>query len=82
MRIDVFKRTQDNWCPNYSDNLVEVSLLPLGEGGWRVCAWGADDFGLEKDFTSATAAMITFMEVIGWEFVDMQKLRELGFIAA
>ncbi|MCA9495832.1 MAG: hypothetical protein KC589_02730 [Nanoarchaeota archaeon] len=57
-RIDVFKKTSDDWYPNYPNDMVKVSFLKLpnilqnSDDEWRVCVWGNDDFGLERDFQS------------------------------
>lgn len=44
--------TLENWRPSWPGKQVLVSCIPFigSPYGWRVCAWGADDFGLEKDF--------------------------------
>lgn len=90
MRVEVFKRTQDEWYGNYKivgdervSDLVEVAFLNLMPG-WRVCVWGNDDCGLERDFDSdsESEAWNIFLQVIGMDFVNMQALRGLGFIAA
>lgn len=91
----VFKRTIDDWCPNYNiesdarvSGLVEVSLLKLFDGDWRVCVWGADDLGMEKDFEkdfypkAKDVAFDCFLTVIGMETVDMPQLKKLGFVYA
>jgi hypothetical protein len=89
-RINVFKKTKDNWYPNYEerisgDSLVEVSFMKLYPSeeypeNYRVCIWGADDFGMEKDFVTENEAWVVFLEVIGLEFVNHRELEELGFI--
>jgi len=89
MRVEVFKRTQDDWYGNYKvvgdqrvSDLVEVSFLNLMPSGWRVCVWGNDDCGLERDFESESEAWNIFLQVIGMESVNKQPLRDLGFVAA
>jgi hypothetical protein len=91
MEIDVFKRTEDNWCGNYAEDdldLVNVSFGHTGpdpkngNGQYRVCTWGTDDCGMEMDFTDETKALNTFYVVIGLEFVNFQNLKELGFVSA
>ncbi len=53
------KPTPDDWYPNYEGDLVKVRLgiyIPdccaknKGKKFHRVCVWGADDCGMEKDF--------------------------------
>lgn len=92
MWIDVFKRTSDEWYPSFleyrnGESLVRVSFTQTGpnppiDGEWRVCAWGADDCGLEKDFTDEQEAWVCFLEVIGYEDVTMDSLAKLGFKSA
>ena len=91
-RVDVYKLTQDCWYPEFTcedGKLVMVSFLKTGPKDlenyeWRVCAWGNDDCGLEKDFpeNQEASAWTCFLEVIGMEFVNMQNLIDLGFKSA
>lgn len=68
--------------------LVEVSFIELEQTHpddlllWRVCAWGDDDMGLEKDFDNRYDAWRCFVKVISMEFVDQQALKDLGFQSA
>jgi len=92
--IDVYKPTHDDWYPSYQvegwDNLqlVCVSFIQTGpdpargNGQWRVCVWGADDCGMERDYDDRSEAMTMFYRVISWEFVDLTLLLELGFVSA
>jgi hypothetical protein len=96
-RIVVFKRTADDWFSNYKiegdarvSDLVEVSFLKTGGlsniGEWRVCIWGNDDMGMERDYTDdeagKVAALAMFMKVISWKFVDIVMLNDEGFVNA
>lgn len=91
-RISVFKPTQDDWYPAFQLNgwyegekdarLVEVSFLKLLDGQWRVCVWGADDYGLEQDFTDQGAAYEIFEYVIGQKYVNKQWLIDRHFVEA
>lgn len=80
MRIDVFKRTNDDWYPPYrltgekEQRLVEVSFMNLSNGEWRVCAWGGDDMGLERDYSNEGEAFNVFLQIIGKEYVDTRML--------
>ncbi len=68
MRCDVFKRTTDDWYPPYvledGRALVRVSFIKLthSEYLFRVCAWGMDDFGMEKDFEKEKEAWVCFRD--------------------
>lgn len=95
MRVEVFKRTQDNWYGNYRvegdqrvSDLVEVCFLNLlptqtpGSPNWRVCVWGNDDCGMELDFENETQAWTMFLQVIGLKYVNRNSLIALGFVSA
>lgn len=90
VRTDVFKLTRDNWFPSYklgNNMAVKVSFLTLvsykTDGNkWRVCIWGEDDCGMEKDFVSEAEAFTTFLQVIGLDFVNFDNLHKMGFYSA
>lgn len=96
MHCDVFKRTSDNWYGNYKikndarvSDLVEVSFTVTGpdprhhQGEFRVCVWGNDDCGMEKDFADdEELAWNCFLQVIGMKDVTKEKLKILGFVSA
>lgn len=93
MLIEVYKSTKDEWCPSLhlksGKGLVRVSLTQTGpdpknfKGEFRVCVWGADDCGMERDFENREAeALNTFMQVIGLPNVNFQDLKQLGFVSA
>lgn len=93
MECNVFKKTSDEWYPPYTlkeganeSNLVEVTFTRIGPhkqpGDWRVCAWGMDDMGMEKDFADEKAAWCCFLEVIGLEDVTIKGLKARGFWSA
>ncbi len=50
LRKSKFLPTIDDWYPNHPRDTVECSLLELRDGKFRVCVWGADDYGVERDF--------------------------------
>lgn len=91
-RSSVFKRTTDDWYPSYTlhgreGSLVEISFIQLQgapeERNWRVCCWGGDDMGLERDYPSESEAWSVFVQVIGWEYVNQNQLVcEFGFYSA
>jgi len=70
--------------------LVEVSFLqfittPLNpDPGYRVCVWGNDDCGMERDYLSTEFddAEQMFHEVIAMERVNKSALEEWGFVYA
>lgn len=92
MQSRVFKLTEDEWFPPYKlagwykgqegVKLVEVSLLPLSSypvNVWRVCVWGGDDFGMEKDLTNYEDAEKLFLEVLRLPSVTRKDLKDFGF---
>ncbi len=86
--IIVYKDTSDEWYGNYcivgepGTALVCVSLLQLDDGQWRVCAWGNDDCGVERDFLDRDQALAVFLEVITPNTVTMDDFIKRGFISA
>lgn len=95
MKVEVFKRTTDNWYPSYNLNndydnksmLVEVSFIELSfedDIYWRVCVWGGDDCGMEMDYPKhkESECWNMFLQVIGLDYVNMNNLKELGFYSA
>jgi hypothetical protein len=55
-------KTTDDWCGTFEDGTVKLTLfipdeellLKAAEGAYRfrVCVWGTDDYGMERDFSS------------------------------
>ena len=91
--VIVYKLTTDDWCPSYTLSLgvswgkvVPVVLCVVGNPGtsqgWRVAVWGADDCGMEKDFTTREEARTCFFAVVELPDVTMKILREMGFVSA
>ncbi len=69
----------DDWYPTFDNHLVAVSpvfkLLGLPTI-YRVCVWGADDFGMEKDFSSKKEAENLRAKIKSP--ITAFKLKELG----
>lgn len=94
MRVDVYKETKDDWYPEFQltdgTKLVRVSFTQTGpdpkkfNGEWRVCVWGDDDCGMERDYQGdqETECWNMFLEVIGLKTVDVGILKKLGFVSA
>lgn len=86
---EIFKATSDDWYPCfkvYDHTLVKVTCLELSDGsGWRVCVWGADDDGMERDWPTWQGqfpAFQMFMEIIRQPKISKQWLLEAGFVRA
>ena len=78
MVMRCYKPTQYTWFPAFGvgdDLLVEVSI-----NGKTVSAWGADDFGLSKDFKSNSEALYEFMKLMEMPFVNPDRLRNMGYL--
>lgn len=89
-RIDCAVEVRDDWYPNFNaegkpdreGRYVRLSLLEIPtRAGWRVCAWGADDFGLEKDFDHGdrAAAQETYDLVRQVGPITQADLLSIGF---
>ena len=82
-----FKKTSDGWYPCYkiekdarhSEGLVEVIFTKLIDGMYRVCIWGADDFGMERDFEVYLEAKEIFNTLANKEIITISELKKLEF---
>jgi hypothetical protein len=85
MRKVIYKETNEDWYPSFemnSDKLLRVVLCKLSNKHFRVCVWGADDFGMERDypFNHAVLALETFEIICKLEEPLTRKfLKDLGF---
>lgn len=86
---EIFQATSDDWYPCYQlkrYKLVKVSCFELcGGEGWRVCVWGADDCGMERDWPTWQGqfpAFQMFMEIIRQPEISKQWLLDAGFVRA
>lgn len=53
--------TKEDWYPNYPEDMVLVKMYQyLPENTYRVCVWGADDLGMEQDYTSKDDAELAY----------------------
>lgn len=53
IRITKWILTNEDWYGTPADKKIEVSFIKLGNETLRVCVWGNDDFGLERDYPIA-----------------------------
>lgn len=85
--------TLDEWCPNHKlenhpSGLTEgvqvsfIELMPFRNNPklWRVCVWGNDDLGMERDYESRTDALAMYNQVIALDTVDKHELTTFGFV--
>lgn len=91
--IQAYKYTSDVWYPSFKElitgeSLVQVRLsqtgpdLPNIDRDWRVSIWGADDFGMEKDFKKEKIARECFLQILLLPNITLRILNELGFVRA
>lgn len=86
--VQAFKITTEDWSPSYKLDcykgeqvlLLDVKLYKLNDNTYRICIWGADDTGLEKDITHSNQlfaemnSRALFDEVIGLEVLTWDDL--------
>jgi hypothetical protein len=86
-----FKPTKDNWCPNYPNNQVRVSIFlnnydaSTDEIIHLVSVWGDDDCGMEKEFRGRDKedeALKCYAKIMNLDYVDFKHVKELGFVGA
>lgn len=77
------KETYEDWYPPITGKkCVRVRLLTLSDGKTRVCVWGGDDFGMEKDFDDALEAERVFNACLEQDKIHRSFLKKLGFVNA
>jgi len=85
-RIEFYKETNENWYPSfegkYGIKLLRVSHMQLSDGLYRVCVWGADDFGMEIDLADQAEAWGFVEKILSMELIHQSNLRAIGFVTA
>jgi len=85
MEVSVYKPTNDDWFDNFEikdgDQLVEVmfSKDPDSYKRWVITVSGKYKTYMNRDFDNETIALNTYMQIIGWDTVDQEILKENGF---
>lgn len=71
--------TTDDWYSTYPNKQVRVRFcqLPVNRSIYRVCVWGADDFGMERDFDSRVDALEMFNSI--QDSTTIKELENLNF---
>lgn len=79
----------EDWYPCFPNSQVECSLIMAlapkrsrQESFVRVCLWGNDDFGLEKDFKPSEFQIAKKLYNSLKDGITQKELRELGFYNA
>lgn len=76
--------TNEDWYPTVNGQLKLLVIRSTHSSMIRICIWGGDDFGMEKDYTLSG---ITFEEA-RWEAyaipepITVEWLEQNGFIVA
>lgn len=91
--ILVYKKTKDDWLPSYTlFRKTEQQLQPLvvvsiheavetdEEPYWVVSVYGAELFGMCKEFNTEGLAQSVFLQIIALDYVNQEDLRALDFI--
>ena len=97
-KMQVFKLTDEDWYPSFKLAgyyqgkkglpLISVAYLELSRAPgelhpqYRVCIWGADDFGMKRDYHCELAALEMFHLILQQDVVRTSFLKEHGFGAA
>lgn len=63
LRQEKWLLTNEDWYPTCEGGRVRASLLELFDGKFRVCVWGDDDHGLERDYETREEAERVFNEL-------------------
>lgn len=85
-RITVFLPVLEDWSPSFKTGyeektlLVRVCIMPLTTVV-RVSVWGADDLGMEKDYSPEdyAEALLQFNKVIQKKHPTRDWLKQEGF---
>jgi len=79
-RKSVFIKATDDWCPNFPNDEVELSIckLTFPETLYRVSVWGADDCGMNVDIKDINEALALYNKIKSKGTVNMQYLSKLG----
>lgn len=81
----IFKPVTEPWYGNYKIQddkrfedvlLVTVRLVGLNDGKFRVCVWGNDDLGMEKDFEDDLQATQVFSAIVLEESLTRKTLED------
>lgn len=85
-RVEVMKKTQDDWYPCFNEDEVRLTFHGVINGYkdkelwvWRVSCWGNDDFGIDKDFHSSKEAKEVFDMLNEMDMIQHKTLFDMGF---
>lgn len=84
-------RVTEDWWPTADDGTVSVKILRMISyrsrgrqvpGGWRVCLWGEDDFGMEQDFDDDNFEQARRFYNLIDDGITQEQLHGMGFTIA
>jgi len=84
-RQSCFKKTDEDWYPNFYGELVRVTyeFIPDDEDPrWLVCVWGNDDCGMECFFKHQGRALEVFWNILEQDVIRRDFLCHLGLHSA
>jgi hypothetical protein len=56
--------------------------MSLSNGQYRVCVWGNDDFGFERDFEQPGEAMVLYQLIVSQPYPTQTWLKNLDMVRA
>lgn len=86
-RKEIFKKTDDDWAPNFGENKDEVKVIyhgvinsyePKVKWEWRTSVWGNDDTAMSKDFDNEKEAKELFNKLKGLNKINFSDCKRLG----
>jgi hypothetical protein len=91
LKVTCFVPVQEDWYGNFqiADDrrhdltlLVQVSAMSLSNGQYRVCVWGNDDFGFERDFEQPGEALVPYQLIVSQPYPTQTWLKNLDMVRA
>jgi hypothetical protein len=72
-----FIRTTEDWYPT-EHGTIRASFMRLSDGCYRVCAWGGDDFGLERNYPPCEKEQAKELFNFLQDYTSQAKMLALG----
>lgn len=83
---DKWIKTKEDWSPSFHPGkygnphnclALHVSFYKLSDGQYRVCVWGADDYGMDFDHNDKDVVEEIYNKV--GDYTTIKDLEEMGF---
>ena len=86
--ITIFKEVKEDWYGNYNiaddarytGKYVSIRTAKLADYIFRVCVWGNDDFGMERDYESEDDALLMFRACVETNELTKRFLIDHNFV--